>query len=61
MSKKTKNETITVANLCIELGVDPKKGRKKLRSQGWSAGGKRYPVMERDSKKFKEAVEIIES
>ena len=62
-AKKTEGtpdtNTISVANLARELGIDPKKARAKLRKAGWSAEGKRYPDVIRDSKQFDEVVDII--
>lgn len=54
-----KIETLTVVQLAQELGKCPKKARAKMRAAGYSASGKRYPVMERGSKEFLAVSEII--
>jgi hypothetical protein len=51
--------TISVANLCRTNEIDPKKGRAKLRKQGWSAKGKTYPPIEVGSTRYVEACEIL--
>ncbi len=58
-AKKTVAKTITVAGLAKEMGIDPKKARARLRKQGWSAEGKRYPELEVGSKRHEEAVAIL--
>jgi hypothetical protein len=45
--------------LCRTNEIDPKKGRAKLRKQGWSAKGKTYPPIEVGSTRYVEACEIL--
>jgi len=52
-------ETISVANLCRTNEIDPKRGRAKLRKEGWSAKGKTYPALEVGSTRYNEACEIL--
>lgn len=62
MPKKTKKksvETITMKVLFEELGIDPKKARNKMRKAGYSAEGKRYPDVARNSKEHKELEELL--
>ena len=56
---ETGEDMLTVAQICAENGVDPKKGRAKLRKQNWTAEGGRYPKIERDSDKYQEVIDII--
>jgi hypothetical protein len=58
-SKKPEVKTITVANLCRENDIDPKKGRGKLRKAGWSAKGKTYPPIVIGSKRHTDALEVL--
>ena len=65
--KRTKKDnrptgkTISVANLCRELGVDPKKGRARMRKHEMSAEGGRYSDVIVDSREYEEIKEIITS
>ena len=61
-TKKAEKKTISVANLCRANDIDPKRGRQKLRNEGWSAQsekGKQYPALEIGSKRYVEACEIL--
>jgi len=57
--KKKAAEIVSLKQMCIEADVDPKKARAKLRKEGHSANGGRYPDMERGSKLFLEFKEIV--
>ena len=59
VAKKAVVEVISVANLCRTNEIDPKKGRARLRKQGWSAKGKTYPPIEVGSTRYVEACEIL--
>ena len=58
-SKKVEVKKMSVAEVCREEGVDPRKGRQRLRREGWSAKGKTYPPIEVPSKMYDEVLEII--
>lgn len=54
-------KTISVANLCRELGVDPKKGRARMRKHEMSASGGRYPDLIVGSKEYEDVKELVSS
>lgn len=60
-TKAPAGKTISVANLCRELGVDPKKGRARMRKHDMSASGGRYPDLIVGSKEYDEVKELVTS
>ena len=56
---KPEGTTISIPKLCTELGVDPKKGRARMRKSGRSAEGKRYADVIVGSKEHEELSVII--
>lgn len=53
--------TMSVADACRFLGVDPKNGRSKLRKKGWSANGGHYPRLTPGTSEFDTFADIVTS
>ncbi len=52
-------ETITMKALFIELGIDPKRARSKMRKEGMNAEGGRYPDVVPGSAEYEHIVGIL--
>ena len=53
--------SMTVAELCRHVGVDPKAGRGKLRKHGYSANGGHYARLTPGTPEFDRVANIVTS
>lgn len=58
-AKVKKDNELTVAEVAVDCGVDPKVARAKLRRAEYKAVDGRWPTMIKGSKEHKELVEFL--
>jgi hypothetical protein len=58
--EKKEDDMLSVSDVCRELGIDPKRGRAKLRAAGQAATEGRWPKVKRGSKKWQELIALLQ-